>query len=141
MILLLLCCDQKSKMLRFQGHNCTKGHTMKTHLCQQAYSVIALHTNHVIDLSPRCDSDKQTAQTIIAIRDLYDINDTQSYCMHSERKLLDFSYFQIKINFPVRYITIKKNQKKIEYLPRNLDISSFHRKLNFTLIYSTLVQM
>ena len=66
MIPVLSCHDQKRKCLNSRG--IIKGTTKKTYLCQQAFSVIVLDRNHVTDLSPHRDSDKQTTQSVTAIR-------------------------------------------------------------------------
>ena len=55
-------------------------------------------------------------------------------------KIFGFSFFLDKNKLPSKFLRTKKEfSNKSEYLPRNWDVSDFHRKLNFTLIDSILL--
>ena len=57
----------------------------------------------------------------------------------SEKKFLDF-HFLDKNKLSSKFLQTKKEfSKKSEYLPRNWDLSDFHRKINFPLIESILL--
>ena len=60
--------------------------------------------------------------------------------VYLQREIFWIFIFSDKNKLPSRFLQTKKEfSKKSEYLPRNWEVSDFHRKLNFTLIDSILL--